>query len=101
MVLLKSSLITRKAIIDYIEPYFYVEQYEKCYSGFIHPVSTSNTGSDIVIDGFILPPIEKKLPRRPKSKRIPSRGERVLEMRCGRCKKMARHNRKTCREVVG
>ena len=101
MVLLKSFLITQKAITDYIEPYFYVEHYKKCYSGFIHPVSTSNIGNDTIVDCFILPPIEKKLPGRPKSKRIPSQGERVREMRYGCCGKMARHNRKTCREVLG
>ena len=101
MVFFKSSLITRKAITYYIEPYFFVEHYEKCYSGFIHPVSTSSNGNDTIVDGFILPPTEKKLPERPKSKRIPSQGERVREMRYGRCGKMARHNRKTYREVLG
>ncbi|KAI8538303.1 hypothetical protein RHMOL_Rhmol09G0091900 [Rhododendron molle] len=46
----------------------------------------------------ILPPLSKRPLGRPKKKSIRSNGEKVREMKCGRCEKMRNHNKLTCKE---
>ena len=65
----------------------------------IEPIVRSQIRETSSSKGFILPHICKKLPRRTKTKRIPSRGEK-RQIRCGICGKIGNHNHKTCKEVV-
>ncbi|KAI8537027.1 hypothetical protein RHMOL_Rhmol10G0303000 [Rhododendron molle] len=53
-----------------------------------------------VDEDFLLLPLCKKPPGRPKNKRIPSRGENVTFIRCGRCGKMGKHNCQTCKDAM-
>ncbi|KAL7161729.1 hypothetical protein ACSBR2_042241 [Camellia fascicularis] len=49
---------------------------------------------------IIKPPITKKQPKRNKKKSIPSRGENVKQIKCGRCMKYGNHNKKTCKAAI-
>ena len=99
-VLNNSSHLTEKDLMDYIEPYFYLSFYKKSLDMSIHPITTFNRVGNGIEDPQVLPPITQKLHGRPKNKRIPSRGEKVRMLRCSRCRKNARHNRKSCREII-
>ena len=99
-VLHKTSHITGKDIMEYVEPYFHVCFYKKSLEHSIHPVTYYGRVEHSVSKPSILPPISKKLPGRPKKERIPSGGENVRMQRCSRCGKKARHNRKVCREII-
>ncbi|KAF4369639.1 hypothetical protein F8388_021972 [Cannabis sativa] len=44
---------------------------------------------------IVLPPNTKKRAGRPKRRRISSKGEPNVQLKCGRCKKTG-HNRKIC-----
>ncbi|KAG5560116.1 hypothetical protein RHGRI_003415 [Rhododendron griersonianum] len=46
----------------------------------------------------ILPPLSRKPSGRPRKKRLRSNGEKIRPIQCGRCGKVGRHNRKTCKE---
>ncbi|KAF7145415.1 hypothetical protein RHSIM_Rhsim04G0158300 [Rhododendron simsii] len=78
--------------------YFHVESYRQDYSKPIYPVA-SLWKDDVVDCGTsILPPLSKKAPGRPKKKRMRSIGEKVREMKYGRCGKLGNHNKLTCKE---
>ncbi|KAI8572577.1 hypothetical protein RHMOL_Rhmol01G0210300 [Rhododendron molle] len=68
------------------------------YSKSVYPVASLWKGDVVDCGTSILPPLSKKLPGRPKKKRIRSNGEKVREMKCGRCGKMGNHNKFTCKE---
>ncbi|KAK9287281.1 hypothetical protein L1049_015694 [Liquidambar formosana] len=67
----------------------------------IHPISTalkaavSEENCDIV-----LPPNTRRPSGRPKNRRIPSRGEKIRQIKCGRCGRLGTHNKKTCQEPI-
>ncbi|XP_058192052.1 uncharacterized protein LOC131309432 [Rhododendron vialii] len=82
----------------YVERYFHVESYRQVYSKPIYPVASLLKGDVVDCGTSILPPLSKKPPGRPKKKRIRSNGEKVREMKCGRCGKMRNHNKLTCKE---
>ncbi|XP_058216808.1 uncharacterized protein LOC131327680 [Rhododendron vialii] len=82
----------------YVERYFHVESYRRVYSKPIYPVASLLKGDVVDCGTSILPPLLKKPPGRPKKKRIRSNGEKVREMKCGRCGKMGNHNKLTCKE---
>ncbi|KAG5526792.1 hypothetical protein RHGRI_032905 [Rhododendron griersonianum] len=82
----------------YVERYFHVESYHQVYSKPIYPVASLLKGDVVDCGTSILPPLSKKPPGRPKKKRIRSNGEKVREMKCGRCGKMGNHNKLTCKE---
>ncbi|KAG5525661.1 hypothetical protein RHGRI_032085 [Rhododendron griersonianum] len=82
----------------YVERYFHVESYRQVYSKPIYPVASLLKGDVVDCGTSILPPLSKKPPGRPKKKRIRSNGEKVREMKCGRCGKMGNHNKLTCKE---
>ncbi|CAL5395991.1 unnamed protein product [Camellia sinensis] len=91
---------TGKNVYDYIEPFFHAVKYREAYEGSIHPIPTVAKPNFTPSDYLIAPPIYKRPPGRPKRKRIPSKGEVVQHIRCGRCRKMGHHNRKTCKEAM-
>ncbi|KAG5565716.1 hypothetical protein RHGRI_001586 [Rhododendron griersonianum] len=82
----------------YVERYFHVESYRQVYSKPIYPVASLLKGDVVDCGTSILPPLSKKPPGRLKKKRIRSNGEKVREMKCGRCGKMGNHNKLTCKE---
>ncbi|KAL6217787.1 hypothetical protein ACLB2K_011004 [Fragaria x ananassa] len=88
----------RLDVYDFIDPYFTAEHYRMCYSFPIAPLSNVDASCSSTED-FILPPVTKRPAGRPKSKRIPSAGEKKL-IRCGRCNKMGHHNKKSCTEPL-
>ncbi|XP_028075710.1 uncharacterized protein LOC114277948 [Camellia sinensis] len=91
---------TGKNVYDYIEPFFHAVKYREAYEGSIHPIPTVAKPNFTPSDYLIAPPVYKRPPGRPKRKIIPSKGEVVQHIRCGRCRKMGHHNRKTCKEAM-
>ncbi|KAI8551439.1 hypothetical protein RHMOL_Rhmol06G0185700 [Rhododendron molle] len=73
-------------------------KWEQVYSKPIYPVASLLKSDMVDCGSSILPPLSKKPPGRPKKKRIRSNGEKVREMKCGRCGKMGNHNKLTCKE---
>ncbi|KAL7230831.1 hypothetical protein ACSBR2_009168 [Camellia fascicularis] len=55
---------------------------------------------DGAVSSITKPPITKKQPGQNKKKRIPSRGENVKQIKCGRCLKYGNHNKKTCKAAI-
>ncbi|KAL7222665.1 hypothetical protein ACSBR1_024374 [Camellia fascicularis] len=87
-------------IHESIDRVFHIETFKSLYSGTIYPIPTVDMPSATTTDYMITPPIVKRLLGRPKRKRIPSRGEEVQRIRCGRCGKLGNHNRKTYKELI-
>ncbi|XP_028117755.1 uncharacterized protein LOC114315338 [Camellia sinensis] len=87
-------------ISDSIEPYYHVSEFKASYFESIHPIPTIEKPIATHTDYLIAPPVVKRPPGRPKRKGIPSRGEVVQRIRCGRCGKMGNHNKKTCKEPI-
>ncbi|KAL7161114.1 hypothetical protein ACSBR2_041716 [Camellia fascicularis] len=75
--------------------------FRESYKESVYPVPS---GERFDFDGagssIIKPPITKKQLRRNKKKRIPSRGENVKQIKCGRCLKYRNHNKKTCKAAI-
>lgn len=86
-----------KDLNSFVDPYFHVESYRMVYSKPIYPIPSLWKGDAADTVTNILPP-SKKPAGRPKKRRIPSIGETVRKMKCGRCGKMRNHNRLTCKE---
>ncbi|XP_028080765.1 protein FAR1-RELATED SEQUENCE 4-like [Camellia sinensis] len=84
----------------FVEQFFTVDQYKATYSGYIQPIPTVDKPSFSEDDFIIYPPAIKRPPGRPKKNRIPSWGEKLSQIRCGRCGRMGSHNRKTCKEPI-
>ncbi|KAH7848531.1 hypothetical protein Vadar_004068 [Vaccinium darrowii] len=89
---------SKKQLNLYVDPYFYVSTYLEVYSKSIFPIPTLWKPAPVVNDDTILPPLSRKPPRRPRKKRIHSNGENTRPLKCSRCGKIARHNKKTCTE---
>ena len=70
-VLSSSSQRTGKELLDFVEPYFFVIYYQQSLLTSIQPVATFGMPDANVETLVIRPPITKKLPGRPKKKRIP------------------------------
>ncbi|KAK9273681.1 hypothetical protein L1049_018491 [Liquidambar formosana] len=89
-----------KNLLDYVERYFHTWCYFSAYSQSVFPIPTVGI-QDYPASGCVIrPPSSKKQPGRPKKKRIPSKGEKVNQIRCGRCNKIGNHNKKTCKEPI-
>ncbi|XP_058214882.1 uncharacterized protein LOC131326208 [Rhododendron vialii] len=92
-------------VSNYIDPLYTADAFRFCYDCPIHPVPISTLGvapvseNSAVILPLILPPKTRRPRGRPKVARIRSRGEKVRQIRCGRCKKLGNHNRKRCKEA--
>ncbi|KAG5531467.1 hypothetical protein RHGRI_026176 [Rhododendron griersonianum] len=97
VIVLSSSV---KDMTEYVDPYYFTQTFRASYSTSIHPIPTVWMPERPVDEDFLLPPLCKKPPGRPKNKRIPSRGENVTFIRCGRCGKMGKHNRQTCKNAM-
>ncbi|XP_024200641.1 uncharacterized protein LOC112203983 [Rosa chinensis] len=85
----------------YVEPYFTVDFYKNCYSNPIVPVSDIEKKTPDEYGNLVVkPPLTRKPPGRPRKRRIPSAGEEVRSIKCGRCGVIGRHNRKTCTSAI-
>ncbi|KAH7847542.1 hypothetical protein Vadar_027378 [Vaccinium darrowii] len=89
-----------KELSLYVDPYYHAETYRASYSYSIYPIPTLWMPQHVSGEDVILPPLSKKPPGRPKTRRIPSRGEKVSQIKCGRCGKFGNHNRATCKEAT-
>ncbi|XP_028105168.1 uncharacterized protein LOC114304190 [Camellia sinensis] len=87
-------------IYDSIDRAFYIDTFRAMYSGTIYPIPTVEKPMFNPTEYFIAPSKVKRPHGRPKWKRIPSKGEVVQRIRCGRCRKLGNHNRKTCKEPL-
>ncbi|XP_028116493.1 uncharacterized protein LOC114314238 [Camellia sinensis] len=87
-------------IYDAIDSVFCIDTFRATYSGTIYPIPTVRRPLFNPAECLIAPPMAKRPPGWPKRKRIPSEGEVVQRMRCGRCGKVGNHNRKTCKEPL-
>ncbi|XP_028084578.1 uncharacterized protein LOC114285698 [Camellia sinensis] len=87
-------------IYDSIDSGFYIETFRATYSRTIYPIPTVERPTFNPNEYLIAPPTVKRPPGRPKRKRIPSKGEVVQRICCGRCGKLGNHNRKTCKEPL-
>ena len=87
-----------KRVYDYIDPYYSVELYKRSYDLGIHSIPNLDRSlCESSSSGMIFPPLTKRPPGRPKSKRIKSVNEsRKRPMKCGRCGVKGDHNKKTC-----
>ncbi|KAL7219948.1 hypothetical protein ACSBR2_012914 [Camellia fascicularis] len=83
-----------------VEPYFHVSTYQLSYSHTIYPIPIVEKSHANPENYVILPPVMRRPPGRPKKKRIPSKGEEVQQIRCGRCGRLENHNRKTYNEPI-
>ncbi|CAL5328880.1 unnamed protein product [Camellia sinensis] len=78
-----------------------VDCFRESYKESIYPVPSSERFDfDGASSSVIKPPITKKQPGWNKKKRIPSRGENVKQIKCGRCLKYGNHNKKTCKAAI-
>ncbi|XP_028054575.1 uncharacterized protein LOC114258775 [Camellia sinensis] len=90
----------RRNIYDSIDSTFSIDTFQAIYSETIYPIPTVERSMFNPAEYLIAPPTSKRPPGRPKRKRISSKGEVVQRIRCGRCKKLGNHNRKTCKEPL-
>ena len=91
---------SRYNLNDCVEHYFHVQTYRGAYSGAIFPIPSVEKPPFDPMDFTIYLPTVKRPPGRPKKNRIPSRGEKLKQIRCGRCDKLGSHNRKSCKEPI-
>lgn len=89
---------SQKELNSFIDPYFYVTTYRDAYSNSIYPIPTLWKPAPGGKEDSILPPLSKKPPGRPRKKRIRSNGEKTRPIKCSRCGKIGRHNKKSCKE---
>ncbi|KAL7237822.1 hypothetical protein ACSBR2_004013 [Camellia fascicularis] len=87
-------------IYDAIDSAFCIDTFRATYSGTIYPIPTVGRPLFNPAECLIAPPMAKRPPDQPKWKRIPSKGQVVQRIRCGRCGKVDNHNRKTCKEPL-
>ncbi|KAG5532375.1 hypothetical protein RHGRI_026866 [Rhododendron griersonianum] len=90
---------TERQLCNYINPYYTVAAFQLSYEVAINPIPT--LGAPVVTkeSAIILPPKTRRPRGRPKVARIRSRGEKVRQLKCGRCGKLGKHNRRTCKEA--
>ncbi|XP_028100996.1 uncharacterized protein LOC114300305 [Camellia sinensis] len=75
--------------------------FRESYKESVYPVPSSKRFDfDGAGSSIIKPPITKKQPGRNKKKRIPSKGENVKQIKCGRCLKYGNHYKKTCKAAI-
>lgn len=86
-----------EVVYDYVDDCWKTSFYRKAHELPIFPLPNLKRPEPNYLGEFsVKPPLTKRLPGRPKSKRIKSVGELPKYRRCGRCGKYARHNKRTC-----
>ncbi|KAK9292908.1 hypothetical protein L1049_020889 [Liquidambar formosana] len=88
-------------INDYVEDYFYTSSFREAYFQAIHPISTAlKVGVSEENCEFNLSPNTRRPTGRLKNRRIPSRGEKIRQIKCDKCGRLGTHNKKTCQEPI-
>ncbi|XP_028088557.1 uncharacterized protein LOC114289102 [Camellia sinensis] len=86
---------------DFIDPFFHVDCFRESYKEYVYLVPSSERFDfDGAGSSIIKPLITKKQLGQNKRSRIPSRGENVKQIKCGRCLKYGNHNKKTCKAAI-
>ncbi|XP_028080798.1 uncharacterized protein LOC114282353 [Camellia sinensis] len=83
----------------FLDDYYRVCSYCDSCPHSIYPIPNMWKPNVVLDDDVVLPPLCKKPAGRPRTERIPSKGE-IKRIRCSRCGKMGTHNRKTCKEAL-
>ncbi|KAI8572521.1 hypothetical protein RHMOL_Rhmol01G0205800 [Rhododendron molle] len=98
--LFAQSIIVEKDLKSYIDPYYLVETYREVYSLPIYPIPTlwKPVAGGSEDKDSILPLLSRKPAGRPRKKRVRSNGEKIRPIKCSRCGKVGRHNKKSCKE---
>ncbi|KAH7834494.1 hypothetical protein Vadar_016625 [Vaccinium darrowii] len=94
-------LISHKKGVDtssYIDPFYTTDAFRLSYELPIYPIHTLEAPEVTKETAVIHPPKTRRPRGRPKVARIRSRGEKVRQIRCLRCKQLGKHNRKSCKE---
>ncbi|KAH7865020.1 hypothetical protein Vadar_001258 [Vaccinium darrowii] len=83
---------------SYIDPFYTTDAFRLSYELPIYPIPTLEA-LEVTTETAVIHPPKTRRPRgRPKVARIRSRGEKVRQIRCSRCKQLGKHNRKSCKE---
>ena len=90
---------SEKDLNCFLDDYYHIRSYYDSYLNSIYPVPSMWKPNVVVDDYVVLPPLWKRLVGRPRTERIPSKGE-IMRIRCSRCRKMGTHNRKTCKQAL-
>ncbi|XP_028067469.1 uncharacterized protein LOC114270220 [Camellia sinensis] len=88
-----------KDLNSFLDDYYCVSSYCDSYSHSIYPVPSMWKPNVVVNDDIVLPLLCKRLTGRPRTERIPSKGE-IKRIRYSRSGKMGIHNQKTCKEAL-
>ncbi|KAH7851562.1 hypothetical protein Vadar_013404 [Vaccinium darrowii] len=92
---------TIKDLSSYVDLYYYTKTYRASYSYSIYSIPTAwMPKHPINNEDVILPPLMKKPPGRPKTRRIPSKGKKVSQIKCGRCHKFGNYSKAMCKEAM-
>ena len=83
---------------DYCSRYYFKETMLATYKETVYHIENPNTWivPEDVKERKEIEPKEKHKSRRPKKRRIQSKGEHKVKLKCGRCGEYG-HNRQTCR----
>ncbi|XP_012838824.1 PREDICTED: uncharacterized protein LOC105959301 [Erythranthe guttata] len=82
----------------YVDKYYRSEAYRETYSHPVVPFVQPTIDNNMPIVG---PPDHHVRRGRPKSKRIPSKGEKIKrKIKCSRCNRIGYHNKKTCSMAI-
>ncbi|XP_028075157.1 uncharacterized protein LOC114277464 [Camellia sinensis] len=90
---------SEKDLNCFLDDYYRISSYCDSYSHSIYPIPSIWKPNVVVDNDVVLPPLYKRPAGRPKTERIPSKGE-IKRIRCTRCGKMGTHNRMTCKEAL-
>ncbi|XP_028112943.1 uncharacterized protein LOC114311063 [Camellia sinensis] len=90
---------SEKDLNCFLDDYYCVSSYCDSYSHSIYPVPSMWKPNVVVDDDVVLPPLCKRPAGRPRTERIPSKGE-IKRIRYSRCEKMRTHNQKTCKQAL-
>ncbi|XP_062089137.1 uncharacterized protein LOC133795697 [Humulus lupulus] len=88
---------TRLKTYDYVVDYNKTTTMKATYESIVHQLPNESEWTlPETLNKIVLPPKTRKPPGRPRRKRIRSRGEPKVQIKCGRCVQPG-HNRKTCK----
>ncbi|XP_060969880.1 uncharacterized protein LOC133037083 [Cannabis sativa] len=83
-------------VYDYVADYYKTDEMKATYDTTVNPLPNESEWTlPESLEMIVLPPNTKKRAGRPRRRRISSKGEPKVQLKCGRCKKTG-HNRKTC-----
>ncbi|KAK0601402.1 hypothetical protein LWI29_023913 [Acer saccharum] len=93
--------LRRLSCYDYCSHYYHKETLATAYGSSIYPVGPMEEWDvpDDIQSRVVLPPKGRKPRGRPAKKRKPSRGEEIVQRKCGRCGVVG-HNRQKCKAPI-